>query len=171
MSFCFEAAAEAEGRFWEPAASLPAVRHLCVFLLREGTLYGKIWISSSDVGFISKAVNSLGLHEICLIRLCSDGGWKSVSEDCNHSCESLLKPGTNPWRLPVQQAAFNGNPYHPARNLLSLEPFQEYSNFRVHCLFILSWSSDLQQCFKHRPPLHPDAAPVIWDDRYYRTGS
>lgn len=68
--------------------------------------------------------------------------------------EPLLKPRTNPRRLPVQTAAFNGNPYHPARNLLSLEPFQEYSNFRVHCLFILSWSFDLQQCFKHRPPLH-----------------
>lgn len=45
---------------------------------------------------------SLGLREICPIRLCSDSGWNSVSEDCNHRATPV-----NPyWSQELTQAGF-----------------------------------------------------------------
>lgn len=70
---------------------------------------------------------SLGLREICPIRLCSDGGWKSVSEDCNHRATPV-----NPyWSQELTQAGFLFRQLHlmviliiPARNCCPWNPYR-----------------------------------------------
>lgn len=85
MPFCFGAAAEAEGKLREA----PVYSHrgrstrgrcgpapIMFFILRS--------IPEIPKPGEEPSLFVLGLNEICPRQLCSDGGWKSVSEDYNH---------------------------------------------------------------------------------------
>lgn len=99
---------------------------------------------------------SLGLREICPIRLCSDGGWNSVSEDCNHRATPV-----NPyWSQELTQAGFLFRQLHLMVILIILQGIavpgtltgilQFQSPLPVHSLLRL-WSTTV---FHDRPPLH-----------------
>lgn len=121
---------------------------------------------------------SLGLREICPIRLCSDGGWKSVSEDCNHRATPV-----NPyWSQELTQAGFLFRQLHlmviliiPARNCC---PWNPYRNTPISestaCSFspeALIYNSVSWQATTSSLPHFSQKPLQWWDDWHYRTGS
>lgn len=137
------------------------------------------WILCLQVlGFVSKAVNSAILHVRLKWHLpycASGGGEKSVSEDNNHGPRTVWPPLQIPiktkneacecfmlrWLHYLRMTIINC----PARNLLSWEPFEWYSDFRALCLFIFFCSFEALICNRVSSLEHQsEQMPLLWPE-------